>query len=94
MSLGVEIVIAQRGFVWVGYVDDSDPYMTKIINARCIRIYGTQNLGLEHLTDNGPTKNTVLDATAKCIKIHPLAIVARMECNVNAWKNHIQTPDL
>lgn len=85
----IEIVIAQGGFVWVGDVDDSNPYQTVITNARCIRRWGTENLGLEYLTTHGPTSSTVLDSIAPKIKLHPLAIIAREECDESKWRKHI-----
>ena len=84
----VEIVIGHRGWVWVGCVINDTPYQLKI-SGRCIRRWGTTK-GLEELA-TGPTADTVLDTQAT-IKLHPLAIIARIECDENAWKAHLKEP--
>lgn len=79
----IEIVIAQRGWVFVGEVTDQD---NKIIisNARNIRRWGTTK-GLGEIAANGPTENTILDSVAT-VTLHPLTVIARIECNGTNWK--------
>ena len=55
-----QIVIAQRGWVFVGEVERSGGDDVTITNAKCIRRWGTTK-GLGELALNGPLKSTVLD---------------------------------
>lgn len=57
-TIGTQIVVLDRGFVYVGKVAVEGDFVT-ITNARNIRKWGTSR-GLGELV-NGPTSNTVLD---------------------------------
>jgi hypothetical protein len=78
-----EIVIAQRGWVFVGSVTEDHNKVT-ITNAKNIRRWGTTK-GLGEIALNGPTGNTVLDPVGT-VNLHPLTIVARIDCDPDKWK--------
>lgn len=63
-DLGTQIVVADRGFVYVGKVTLQGDFAV-ITNARNIRKWGTTN-GLGELV-GGPTKETVLDPAGEVI---------------------------
>lgn len=69
-----QIIIAQRGWVFVGDVTRSGDDVT-INDAQCIRRWGTTK-GLGQLATEGPTRNTVLDPTgsrrAQVLRINEL----------------------
>lgn len=77
-----QIVIAQRGWVFVGDVERSGDDVT-INNARCIRRWGTTK-GLGELASNGPQKSTVLDDMGT-VRLHALAVVAAIDCEAGKW---------
>ncbi len=72
-----QIVIAQRGWVFVGAVSRTDDEV-RIDDASVVRCWGTTN-GLGQLAQSGPTAETRLDP-CPTVRIHPLAIVATMDC--------------
>ena len=57
-DLGTQIIVADRGFVYVGNVTLDGDFAT-VNNARNIRKWGTTN-GLGELV-NGPTSSTIVD---------------------------------
>ena len=77
-----QIVIAQRGWVFVGDVERSGDDVT-ISNAQCIRRWGTTK-GLGELAANGPLKSTVLDPMGT-VRMHMLAVVASLDCEESKW---------
>ena len=77
-----QIVIAQRGWVFVGDVERSGDDVT-INDARCIRRWGTTK-GLGELAKNGPQKSTVLDDIGT-VRLHVLAVVASLDCEAEKW---------
>lgn len=77
-----QIVIAQRGWVFVGDVEKSGDDVT-INNAQCIRRWGTTK-GLGEIAKNGPTSNTVLDDMGT-VRLHSLAVVASLDCEASKW---------
>lgn len=77
-----QIVIAQRGWVFVGDVEKSGDDVT-INNAQCIRRWGTTK-GLGEIAKNGPTSNTVLDDMGT-VRLHALAVVASLDCEASKW---------
>lgn len=81
MKKDIRIVIAQRGWVFVGEYSRENNYVT-LQNAKCIRRWGTEK-GLGQLVD-GPTGNTILDHTGK-VEMHELAVVSTIECNPDKW---------
>lgn len=77
-----QIIIAQRGWVFVGDVAKSENEVT-ISNANCIRRWGTTK-GLGELAANGPQADTVLDPMGT-VRLHPLAVVASLDCEAGKW---------
>ena len=67
------IIIADKGFVFVGACVDNDDKSVTITNARCIRRWGTTQ-GLGQLI-GGPTKDTIADpyGTVRCTPVATLA---------------------
>jgi len=77
----VRIVIAQRGWVFVGrYVAAADEVV--LYDAKCIRKWGTSR-GLGELT-SGPLSNTELDDHGT-VRMHPLAVLATIDCDADKW---------
>ena len=72
-----QIVIAQRGWVFVGSVTRSENEVV-IEDAAVVRRWGT-TAGLGQLAAKGPTADTRLDP-CPTVRIHPLAVVAMMDC--------------
>ena len=77
-----QIVIAQRGWVFVGDVERTENEVV-IKNAQNIRRWGTSR-GLGELAQNGPQPNTVLDDYGTA-RMHPLAVVATLDCEELKW---------
>lgn len=69
------IIVADRGWVFVGDCEDHDDGSVTIRNAKNIRRWGTTN-GLAELA-NGPTSKTVVDVggTVRCTPIIAIAVV-------------------
>lgn len=79
---GLAIVIADRGWVFVGQVKSDYEFVT-ITGARCVRRWGTSE-GLGELATKGPRPNTVLDAPAD-MKVAARALIAIVPCEAGAW---------
>ena len=77
-----QIVIAQRGWVFVGDVERSGDDVT-INNAQCIRRWGTTR-GLGEIAKNGPTSTTVIDDMGT-VRLHALGVVASLDCEASKW---------
>ena len=77
-----QIVIAQRGWVFVGDVSLDGDDVT-INQAQCIRRWGTTK-GLGEIAANGPTKSTVLDDMGT-VRLHVLSVVASIDCEAGKW---------
>ncbi len=73
------IVIADRGFVWVGTTTANSEYC-RIENARNIRVWGTTE-GLGELRD-GPTDSTKLDAVGTVL-VPMRAVIGFIKCTRN-----------
>lgn len=80
-----QIIVAQRGWVFVGDVDKSGDDVI-VSNAQCIRRWGTTR-GLGELAKNGPQKATVLDDMGT-VRLHALAVVATIDCEDAKWAAH------
>ena len=78
----IRIVIAQRGWVFVGRYSATSTEV-RLDNARCIRRWGTTK-GLGELAANGPQPNTALDPHG-VVRCHPLAVIAMIDCEVSKW---------
>ena len=74
------IVIADRGWVWVGNVKETKDRVT-ISNARCIRRWGTTK-GVGELAINGPQPETVLDPCGTVV-VPTRAVIATILCKSN-----------
>ena len=73
-----QIVVADRGWVFVGDVF-SDTNGDKLINdAKVVRIWGTIK-GLGELAINGPTAKTVLDESGT-VRIPARSVIAMFDC--------------
>lgn len=85
MSDETRIVIAQRGWVFVGRVSRADHEIV-IRDAKNIRRWGATK-GLGELW-SGPKKETVLDE-AGTVRLHPLQIIATIDVDAEAWSKHL-----
>ena len=77
-----QIVIAQRGWIFIGDVERSGDDVT-ITDAKCIRRWGTTK-GLGEIAKSGPTKSTVLDDMGT-VRLHALAVVASLDVEAAKW---------
>lgn len=77
-----QIVIAQRGWVFVGDVERNGDDVT-ITNAQCIRRWGTTR-GLGELALSGPQDKTILDDMGT-VRLHALAVVASLDVEADKW---------
>lgn len=77
-----QIVVAQRGWVFIGDVSEVDGQI-QINNAKNIRRWGTTK-GLGELAENGPQENTKTDEYGT-VTLHPLAIIARINVTSDKW---------
>jgi len=76
MEQNKEIIVAHRGWVFIGDVSE-DSENVVISNALNIRRWGTTK-GLGQLAIDGPQHNTVTDEYGT-VKIHKLSVVCRIE---------------
>lgn len=79
---GLCLVVADRGFVWVGETETSDDWV-HIKQARAVRRWGTTK-GLNQLAKQGPLSATQLDAAAD-LKVSRRALIALIPCEVDKW---------
>lgn len=76
-----QIVVAQRGWVFVGRVRVDDEYLV-IEGAKNIRKWGTTK-GLGELV-NGPLADTKTDDYGT-VRVHRLAVVAQIDADAASW---------
>lgn len=76
------IIIADRGFVWVGFANIVGD-MCIVSDARQIRRWGTTK-GLGELASSGPLKNTILDPCGT-VRVPMRAVIALIECEAKKW---------
>ena len=79
---GLSLVVADRGFVWVGETQTDDDWV-HIKGARVVRRWGTSE-GLNELAAKGPLTNTRLDAPAD-LKVNRKALIAIIPCEAEKW---------
>ena len=80
-DLGLQIVVCDRGFVYVGQTVVDGEFVT-ITSARNIRKWGTTK-GLGQLAESGPTRDTVLDNAGELLV--PLkSVIHFIKCK-NSW---------
>lgn len=77
-----QIVILDRGFVYVGDVTVEDDWVT-VRNGANVRRWGTQK-GLGELASKGPTKSTELDPVPE-LRAPMRALIALIACEPSAW---------
>ncbi len=82
---GIQIVIADRGFVYLGRVK-TDSEWVYVRDALNLRVWGTTK-GLGELV-KGPLANTKTDATGN-IKISRKALIALVEVEGEAWNSKL-----
>lgn len=81
----VQIVIAPRGWVFVGYVHETDKHLV-IERANVIRVWGTTK-GIGELI-NGPLKDTKLDPCG-VTRIPLGAVLAQIDAEESKWQSKI-----
>lgn len=79
---GLVLVVADRGFVWVGEATTTEDWV-EIKGARCVRRWGTKE-GLNELALKGPLSETRLDA-ATDLKVSRKALIAIIPCEAEKW---------
>lgn len=82
MNDPLRIVIAQRGWVFVGRFHQDGDQVT-LSDASNVRRWGTKS-GLGELAAKGPLADTVLDP-AGTVRLHALSIVAQIDCAEEKW---------
>jgi len=80
---GYAIVIADRGFVWVGQIEHDGEWCV-VRDARCIRVWGTTK-GIGQLALDGPTSKTTLD-NAGCVRIPARAVIGIIDTEAAKWQ--------
>ena len=78
----MKIVIADRGFVFVGHVEETSEFVI-IRCAKSIRRWGTTK-GLGELV-NGPLQNTILEQIGE-IKVPARAVIGMISVDSAKWK--------
>jgi hypothetical protein len=82
-TLGLQIIVLDRGFVYIGNVTVEDDFV-RIDKAKNARVWGTETLG--KLALDGPSKeSSKLDDAG--VVIAPLrAVIHFIECNTEKWR--------
>lgn len=96
-SIGLQIAVVDRGFVWIGnaylasdYMDVPGVSVLIVEDGRSIRTWGVEK-GLGQLALGGPTKDTVLDPVKKVV-IPLRSVIATVPADREVWKDHIREP--
>ena len=79
----IKIVVLDRGFVYVGNVEETDGFIV-IRNAKNIRIWGTTK-GLGELV-NGPLSNTALDKVGT-VRAPSRALISLIDVEQSKWNS-------
>jgi hypothetical protein len=79
----IQIIVADKGFVFVGLVFDCDNGWVNISRCMNLRQWGTTK-GLGELRD-GPTDKTVADPWG-LVTTEP---IIRVDCTPGAWDDHL-----
>lgn len=77
------IVVADRGWVWVGNADQHGDIIV-IEQARCVRRWGTTE-GLAQLAQHGPQQETKLEQPST-VRVPLRSVVGVIPCEVASWK--------
>lgn len=80
---GLQIVVCDRGFVYVGKVTTDDKWCV-ITDAKNIRSWGTSK-GLGELANSGPLSGTKLDEVGT-VKAPMKAVIHLIACETKKWK--------
>lgn len=80
----IKIVVLQRGWVVVGYMERNGNTCT-LKKASVIRVWGTTK-GLGEIAIGGPTSSTKLDKCNGLVKFDHLTMVLSIDCKEEAWK--------
>jgi len=83
---GRQIVVLDRGFVYVGDVTLAGDFVT-IESAQNVRRWGTSK-GLGELAAKGPQRNTVLDP-AGTVRAPMRALITLIACDAAAWSGGV-----
>ena len=84
-DLGLQIIVLDRGWVYVGNVQlISDFYL--IHDACCIRRWGTTK-GLGQLATDGPLENTQLDPSP-LVRVERRAVLFLIQCRKQSWRRY------
>jgi len=83
----IRIVVAQRGFVFVGWMKREEEGVV-VRRAKTIRRWGTTK-GLGELFD-GPRSGTLLDE-AGTVRLHPLQIIYTLDVDQTAWSKALRS---
>ena len=78
----LKIVVADRGWVFIGNVTTKDDGL-HLSNAKVIRVWGTTK-GLGEIAIGGPTKKTVLDDAGSVMIPHAATIMV-MDADASKW---------
>ena len=79
----IKIAVLDRGFVYVGNIDESEKDFIIIRNAHNIRVWGTTK-GLGELV-NGATKDTKLDKFGT-VRVPLRALISLIDVIQTSWK--------
>jgi hypothetical protein len=83
VSHGLQIVVLDKGFVYVGDTETDKDYCY-IKNSKNVRRWGTSN-GLGELAAKGPQSESKLDPSGN-VKAPISALIHMIECRAEAWK--------
>lgn len=90
MTSKLEIVVADRGWVYIGHAEKTEDGVV-ITGAHSIRRWGTSG-GLGQLAKDGPQEATKLDAYGTVL-VPTHAVVSRIDVtNLAAWEKHFPAP--
>jgi len=82
MDQDIRIVIAQRGWIFVGEYSEEGEHAI-LHNAKCIRRWGTTK-GLGQLAEDGPQSSTILDH-AGVVRVPMASKIADIACIGGKW---------
>lgn len=86
-DLGTQIVILQRGWVFVGKLTKKGSSM-RLNDAAIIRTWGSSK-GLGEIAEGGPTSSTKLDPTPE-VSFHELTVIGTIKCNEAKWEKYLK----
>ncbi len=81
-DIGLQIIILDRGYVYVGNVSIDDNWVL-ITTARNVRRWGTTK-GLGELAANGPLKDSIIDPVGT-VRAPLRALIGLIECEASKW---------